>query len=195
MTTTKRIQATGLVDVDEEDFGLADSAFHLAGRYEPLVDEHGRVVAEHGVPLRVLDCTINGQKVDGILDEGSTVIIMSSRFWSKIGVALDPSRHIHIQVANNAETSSRGVLVNLPVEIAGITLFLQVHVVEGVPFDFLLGKPFYTLARTSIETDADGRTDVTIRDPNSSAVKTISSRERGTALVDENHQRRQKKDF
>lgn len=183
-TTTRRI---GVDDTQEASYSDLPDVFlddHAIEAYqnrqsqEPLYDENGRIVAEHGIPLRVLECNINGQMFKGVLDEGSTVVIMSERAWSKTGLPLDPTKHMEIQSANGISNRTTGILMNLPVRVGGITFWLQVQVMQRAPFDLLLGKPFHALSRMMIRTASDGSTRVTLHDPNSETVVTVPTKER-----------------
>jgi hypothetical protein len=182
-TTPRRVPAN---TADTEAF-LAEYHIGSHDRGEPLRDETGDIVAEHFLPLRVLECQHNGIYFDGILDEGSTVIVMSRRLWERLGSPMDPTLTLKMEVANGGEAMTRGVLLNIPVLIGGIVFKLQVQVVDKAPFDFLLGKPFYAIARTIISTELDGRTAVTIQDPNSEMSVTVPSkprRQKLSSLVD-----------
>jgi hypothetical protein len=168
------------IDDDNADYETAVQTFVNMGDpfRDVLRDDNGNVVAEHFMPLRVLPCEAEGHKFDGIMDEGSSVIVMSKRVWESLGSPMDGTKTFQMQTANGTSSQTEGVLLNIPVKIAGITFYLQVQVVDKAPFDFLLGKPFYALSRSVVTTEPDGRTTVTLRDPNSDAEITVPTRER-----------------
>ena len=135
-------------------------------------------VAHHSLPLRTITCQIGESSFEGIMDEGSTVVAMSQSTWEAVGKPLDPTLVMHMEVANGQTSHTAGVMLNFPVIIAGLTFHLQIQVVENAPFDILLGKPFYALSRAMIFTELDGRTLVTLTDPNTHQKATVATRKR-----------------
>ncbi|EJD34527.1 hypothetical protein AURDEDRAFT_47730, partial [Auricularia subglabra TFB-10046 SS5] len=106
-------------------------------------------------------------EAEGVLDGGAQIVIVSKRLWQETGQALDESRQLTLEAANNTKNRTVGLLANLPVIVGGITFYLQAYVVEDAPFDLLLGRPFYGLACANETSDESGATFISLADPNS----------------------------
>ncbi|EJD38058.1 hypothetical protein AURDEDRAFT_41953, partial [Auricularia subglabra TFB-10046 SS5] len=117
-------------------------------------------------------------EAEGMIDGGAQIVIVSQRLWTAIGKPIDPSHIMKLEAANNTNSQTLGLLANLEVEIGGITLLLQAHVVEDALFDLLLGRPFFTVGSTIEETRAQGESYLTIHDPNSDFAVKIPTKER-----------------
>ena len=89
--------------------------------------------------LRVIRTVINDDvSIEGILDGGSEIVAMDRSVWNKIGVSLDPSKRINMQATNLSMNLTKEVVENLKVSVPGMDLYMQVHILENTPFDFLL---------------------------------------------------------
>jgi gag-polyprotein putative aspartyl protease len=129
-------------------------------------EDSPRIVGQDWLSLRVLECECNGVSFEGILDEGSTVVVISKDLWRRLGSPLDPFRARQMSDANGGSAITEGQVPNLPFTVAGVTFYLQVQVVDKAPFDCLLGRPFYALAHTTSISSTDGTSTITIQDPN-----------------------------
>ncbi|KZV86747.1 hypothetical protein EXIGLDRAFT_575788, partial [Exidia glandulosa HHB12029] len=103
---------------------------------------------------------------EGIIDNGSQIVVISQRFWEAVRQPLDNKLKTSMTAANGSTGSTMGVCVNLPVNIAGITFYVQAHVVEEAPFSLLLGRPFLVLAAAEEVNRRDGSSILTLSDPN-----------------------------
>ncbi|EJD37127.1 hypothetical protein AURDEDRAFT_43816, partial [Auricularia subglabra TFB-10046 SS5] len=117
-------------------------------------------------------------EAEGVIDGGAQIIIASKRLWTAIGKPIDHTHVMRLEAANNTNSHTLGLLANLEVEIGGVRLFLQAHVVEDAPFDLLLGRPFFAVGSTIEETTAQGESYITIHDPNSDRAVKIPTKER-----------------
>ncbi|KZV80957.1 hypothetical protein EXIGLDRAFT_561234, partial [Exidia glandulosa HHB12029] len=117
---------------------------------------------------------------DALLDDGSTVCIMNKRLWESLRTShpVDLTRVMHMETADGNVHTSRGVLENLPVTVGGIKYLLQVQVVDRAPFDLLLGRPFSTLAQTTVSNESNGNQTLVLRDPNSDRMVQINTKKR-----------------
>ena len=50
-----------------------------------------------------------------------------------------------MQSANGEVNQSLGLVCNIPYTVRGITLYLQIHIIQNVPYDLLLGHLFNVL--------------------------------------------------
>lgn len=127
--------------------------------------------------LRVIDPIINDAlRVEAILDQGSEIIAMNKDIWQKLGVGLDPKRILNMQSANSQSNKTTGVISDLKLSLFGIDLTLQVHVVQGAPFDLLIGRPFFRYTSCQTYDNTDGTQMLTITCPNTGKVITIPTR-------------------
>ncbi|GAB3376920.1 retroviral-like aspartic protease family protein [Spongiibacter taiwanensis] len=86
--------------------------------------------------------SINGQRVDAIIDTGATLVSLSGRQASALGIVYQQGRETRV---NTASGQARGYLVMLDrVDLAGMTRHLvPAVVVEGdYPRELLLGMSF-----------------------------------------------------
>ena len=136
----------------------------------------GIVVSQKSVPLREVEAVINDKLLErAVLDDGSQIILIREDLWVELeNCPLNKREQIDMEVATGCTTKTLGLVENLAVRIAGITFYLQVHVVEHAPFRFLLGRPFSSLAKCIRDDSWDGTSSLTITDPNDvNCVKTI----------------------
>ncbi|KZV84043.1 hypothetical protein EXIGLDRAFT_569147, partial [Exidia glandulosa HHB12029] len=117
-------------------------------------------------------------EAEGVIDGGAQIVILSQRLWETIGRPIDRRKVMKLEAANNTNSQTYGLCANLEVRIGGIPLFLQAQVVEHAPFDLLLGRPFFAVGCTEERTLADGRSHITIHDPNSELAVTLPTKER-----------------
>ncbi|EJD47114.1 hypothetical protein AURDEDRAFT_48316, partial [Auricularia subglabra TFB-10046 SS5] len=118
-------------------------------------------------------------EVEGILDGGAQIVIISKALWIDLGRPIDDNYpKITLESANKSREKTLGLCANLEVTVFGILLYLQAHVVEDAPFDLLLGRPFFALARTKEETMINGDSHLTLHDPNSNVALKVPTKPR-----------------
>ncbi|EJD47105.1 hypothetical protein AURDEDRAFT_62382 [Auricularia subglabra TFB-10046 SS5] len=133
------------------------------------------------LPLRYLDCHIGKFEVEGVLDTGAQLVIISKRLWVELGRPIDANfPRITMQSANATKDRTIGLCANLEVKIFDIPFYLQAHVVEEAPFDLLLGRPFFALAQSEETSLPDGETVIVLKDPNSGVVLKVPTKARAT---------------
>lgn len=129
--------------------------------------------------LRVIDPLVhNDFQVEGILDQGSEIIAMNKDVWLRLGVALNPKKVLNMQSANSQSTPTEGLITGLNFGIGGLDLPFQVHVVQGAPFDLLLGRPFFRFTSCRTFDNLDGSQQITLTCPNTGRVVTIPTRKK-----------------
>lgn len=148
--------------------------------YDAVDEEEISRVAVHFMALRTVHTEVGGRTVQALLDDGSTVCIMSKQFWERLPKAhpMDLTRILHMETADGNVHTSQGVLENLPVTIGGIKYLLQVQVVDKAPFEFLLGRPFSAVAQTTVINDSDGNQTLVLRDTDGDRVVQINTQRR-----------------
>lgn len=117
-------------------------------------------------PIKCLFPLVNGiEHVEAILDGGSMIISINQNIAEKLKIPWDPDTAIWMESANGGMKKTSGLARNIPFTLGDLTVYLQAHVIEGVPYDILLGRPFEMLTESIVENKSDGRTFVTLKDP------------------------------
>jgi hypothetical protein len=133
-------------------------------------------------PLRSIYTKVNGLgQEECLMDGGSMIVSMSKKVAVQLGLVWDPTIRIDMESASNHVDRTLGVARNVPFEVGGLKLFLQVHILEDPPYRILLGKPFETLGATTIQTYEDGSAEVVIKDPNTKRIAVVPTYKRGEA--------------
>jgi hypothetical protein len=78
-----------------------------------------------------------------------------------------------MQSANGSCNKSLGLVENLKLEISGMKLHIQAHVIRNLAYNVLLGRPFDILTALHIKNYRDASQTITITDPNSSKMVSI----------------------
>jgi hypothetical protein len=78
-----------------------------------------------------------------------------------------------MQSANGSRDKSLGLVENLELEIGGMKLHVQAHVIRNPAYDVLLGRPFDILTASHIKNYRDKSQTITITDPNSGKMVSI----------------------
>lgn len=125
--------------------------------------------------------------IESILDPGSSIIAMSEEQCTRLRLAYDPRIILHMQSANGDIDLSLGLARNVPFSIAGLTFYLQVHVLREPAYDILLGRPFDVLTASQVQNFANEEQSITLHDPNSSRVVTVPTTARSNKRKTCNH--------
>lgn len=137
-------------------------------------------VAKESNALRSVYPTVNNTSIaESILDGGSQIVSIAKSEAERLNIAWDPDIRINMQSANSQIEPSCGLARNIPFRFNDITLYLQVHVIDGPAYKVLLGRPFDSLTRSLIQNEADGSQMVTITDPNTNRRAVLPTYERG----------------
>ena len=138
------------------------------------------VVADESAPLRSLYAIVNrvGQE-ECLLDNGSMIVSMSKEAAVHVGLTWDPSIRINMESASNHLEKTLGLARNVRFSVAGISVFLQVHILENPPYRVLLGRPFETFTSCVTKTKMDGSSELMLTDPNTKTVAIVPTYRRG----------------
>ncbi|KAJ6566276.1 hypothetical protein B0H19DRAFT_914782, partial [Mycena capillaripes] len=124
------------------------------------------LVAGTSGSLKTLYPLVAGRKhVEAITDSGSEIVSISRKVAEANMISWDPDTYIDMESANGSMTRTLGLARNVSFNFGDITIYLQAHVLDGVPYDILLGRPFEMLTESVVNNTADGKTTITIRDP------------------------------
>jgi hypothetical protein len=118
--------------------------------------------------------------IKSIIDPGSSIIVMSEEVCHMLGLIYDTSVIIDLQSANGGIDHSLGLAWNIPCEIGGITLYLQIHIICNPAYDILLGRPFDVVTKSNVKNWRDKSQTITIFNPNSTKVSAIPTFPRST---------------
>ena len=149
-------------------------------------DERKRVfVAKDTESLRAVWPEINNSgKDECIVDWGSQIVAMSKDVAINLGISWNPAFRINMQSANGQVELSEGLAKNVPFRFGEVTAYLQVHVLQGVAYRVLLGRPFEVLTLTKTEALENGGQLLTITDPNTGTKVVVPTCERGKGPSD-----------
>jgi hypothetical protein len=131
-------------------------------------DETPRPVyaAKDAETLKVVYPMVQGKKpVEAVLDSGSQIVSMSYEQARDLGLVWDPDIQIYMQSANGALEKSVGLAKNVSFKFGDITVFLQVHIIDGPAYKILLGRPFEVLTESQFINKRDGSQIITLKDP------------------------------
>jgi len=138
------------------------------------------IVATESESLRSIYMTINrvGQE-ECLLDGGSMIVSMARDCAVQMGLTWDPSICVNMESVSNHLERTLGLARNVLFAIAGLKIFLQVHILENPPYRVLLGRPFETFTSCISKTRPDGSSELVITDPNSKTVAIVPTYKRG----------------
>ena len=139
-------------------------------------------VAQESHSLRTVYPVINGKTTEeSILDGGSQIVSMAKEAATRLGLSWDPEVVIHMQSANSQIEKSLGLARNVPFRFDGITVYLQVHVINEPAYKVLLGRPFDVVTCSNYQNDSKGGQLVTLTCPNTSSKIVLPTHEKGKA--------------
>ncbi|THU77215.1 hypothetical protein K435DRAFT_608978, partial [Dendrothele bispora CBS 962.96] len=145
----------------------------------PPADREKRIIvaARRGEDLRVVYPKINNsqEEVECVLDSGSQIVSMDTNIAVGLDITWDPDVVIHMQSANGNLNPTRGLARNVPFRFGDITIYLQVHVMDNVPYEVLMGRPFDVLVESEVKNTKQGDQYITLTDPNSSRRQQIGT--------------------
>ena len=133
--------------------------------------------------LRVVPAVINGiGEEEVLLDSGSQIVSMTKKVATANKVSWDPSLSIQMQSANGLLSRTCGLARNVLFTLGEVTVLLQVHAMDAVPYTVLLGRPFDTITESRIVNDKEGDQTVCITCPNTGTKVAIPTYKRGELL-------------
>ena len=177
-----------------EIWAVADPVLQFLEKLSPeerscqifAIEEEGNKeerVAPDMAHLRVVPAVINGVgEEEVLLDSGSQIVSMTKKVAATNKVSWDPSLSIQMQSANGLLSRTCGLARNIPFTLGGVTVLLQIHVMDTAPYTVLLGWPFDTITESRIVNDKEGNQTVCITCPNTGTKVAIPTYKRGESL-------------
>jgi hypothetical protein len=98
------------------------------------------------------------------------IVSMSKDAAIECGLTWDPTIRINMESASNHIEKTLGLAKNVRFSVAGVTAFLQVHVLEKPPYRILLGRPFENCTSCVTRTKIDGSSELELTDPNNNTI-------------------------
>ena len=170
IVTMKKVSAN-LLEVTDSDIPSSLSGISLPDSHSPavyvdLVKYDKGLAAATALLLRVIYPNFGrGVKPECILDGGAQVVVMRSDIWERLRVPISQSMATSMGSANASRTMTRGLVENHPVQLGSITVCLQIQVVDGAPFEVLLGRPFFDVTSCSEISRPGGHHEIHVKDP------------------------------
>jgi hypothetical protein len=124
------------------------------------------------------------------LDQGSEIVVMNCNIWQQLGIPLAPDKTLTMESADSNRSTTAGVVENLKFTVGDIDLLLQAHVVDGAPFDILMGRPFFQFTECHSKDRSDGMQELTITCPNTTKMLSVATRKnppKSVAFADTNY--------
>jgi hypothetical protein len=133
-----------------------------------VMQQNPKIVGLKSLPLREVEVSFQGGiKERGVLDDGSSIIVMRKDLWEEIPqMPLLRDEAVTMECADASVNQTLGMIKDLPIKIGHIVLYVQAQVVQRAPYRFLLGRPFSALVGCVRNDYPDGSTLITITDPN-----------------------------
>jgi len=130
--------------------------------------------------LRVVPAIVNGiGEEEVLLDSGSQIVLMTKKVAAANKVAWDPNLSIQMQSANRSLSRTCRLARNVLFTLGGVTVLLQVHIMEEASYTVLMGRPFDSITESRIINDREENQTVCIICPNTGAMVTIPTYKRG----------------
>ncbi|KAG6870707.1 hypothetical protein C0995_011244, partial [Termitomyces sp. Mi166 len=180
--SANRFDANSLSTSITEPKGTVEAVDPVEAFYSHWPPEHraSLCVTKDTDSLRAIMAVIDGkEEVECIVNSGSQIVSVLEEIAHHLGLVYDPTVVLNMQSANGAINQLQGLARNVPCTIAGLTIYLQVHVISQPAYDILLGKPFNVLTCSVVRTLSANETVITITDPNGGDSHTIATFERG----------------
>jgi len=94
-------------------------------------------------------------------------------------VTWDPNLSIQMQSANGSLSRTCGLARNVLFTLGGVTVLLQVHIMEEVPYTVLIEHSFDSITESRIINNQEGNQTDCITCPNTGTMVMISTYKRG----------------
>ena len=121
----------------------------------------------------------NSREVETLLDSGSQIVSMDRTIAEALDITWDTGPKIVMQSADGGFSTTLGMARNVPFKLGELTFYFQVHILEGLPYKVLLGRPFDTCSRSLVQNEADGSQTIVLTDPNTRKKIAIETFARG----------------
>jgi hypothetical protein len=119
------------------------------------------------------------QKIEGlhevecILGSRLQIVSSSKAVWRTLNQELNTRWKITMQSANGLRDKSLGLIENLELNIGGMKLHVQAHVICNPAYNVLLSRPFDVLTASHIKNYRNESQTITITDPNSGKMVSV----------------------
>ncbi|KAI1788242.1 hypothetical protein LXA43DRAFT_1063706 [Ganoderma leucocontextum] len=130
------------------------------------------ITAKDRHKIRALWCMVNETAlVKCILDGGSQIVAISEACCNRLRIPINPRPDLPIQSANRAVDRAVSLAMDIPVQLpGGIVVYLQMFIVCNAAYDILLGCPFETLLKATINNIGEDEQIITVHCPNTGTI-------------------------
>ena len=109
-------------------------------------------VPVYSSPIMELKVKIAGQFDDiGLYDLGVELVCISKDAVQELNLPWNPDLKLNMRDVNGGTRTNTGVVENLELVIAGISIFVHAWIIEQAPYCLLLGQPFQVAAQCDTE--------------------------------------------
>ncbi|KAI1784316.1 hypothetical protein LXA43DRAFT_1066884 [Ganoderma leucocontextum] len=166
------VHASYLADDEDSEDPIEGFTTDISDTYITAKDRH---------KIRALWCMVNETAlVECILDGGSQIVAISEACCNRLRIPIDPRPDLPIQSANRAVDRAVSLAMDIPVQLPGrIVVYLQMFVVHNAAYNVLLGRPFETLLKVTIDNVGEDEQIITVHCPNTGAVARVATSARG----------------
>ena len=103
-------------------------------------------------PIMELKVKIAGQFDDvGLYDLGAELVCISKDTVQELNLPWNPDLKLNMRDANGGTRLNTGIVENLELTIAGISIFVHAWIIDEAPYRLLLGRPFQVAAQCDTE--------------------------------------------
>ena len=103
-------------------------------------------------PIMELKVKVAGQFDDiGLYDLGAELVCISKEAVWELNLLWNPDLKLNMWDANGGTKTNTGVVENLELTIAGISIFMHAWIIDKAPYHLLLGWPFQVAAQCDTE--------------------------------------------
>jgi len=121
---------------------------------------------EFATPLKEVEVMVIGRHREmGLLDEGSEIMIIRGDLCDELGVEVNMKRKMTMQTENGGKEEMQGCVEYLKLKVGGVKTYTHAFVVQLVPYQLLLGRPWQKGVKLGKIERADGSVEVEISDP------------------------------
>lgn len=139
----------------------------------------GQITASEAEKLKCFYPLVGGKRhYEALVDGGSSIVAVRKDVWLDLGIPLDHGRIMTMENASNGRNDSLGTISNLEIRVGEVRIHVQAIVMERGPYEILIGRPFFRLAKSLIKDDLNGAQTLTLTDVNSGASITIPTQDR-----------------
>ena len=107
--------------------------------------------------------SINGTKMEALLDSGAECVLMQTELTLLIGLAIYTDMRVGVKGVNKQRSSFAGICEGAVVNFGGIEISIPIFVYDDLEQQLILRRPYYKKARLEMWDNSDGTCDGYVR--------------------------------